>query len=96
MKVRKNMTPRRSDRAFRLRAKNLIGVMLSLFVLLGVFRIGFIMLVKGDEYRSSAEQNQLYDQEIAAVRGTVYDSNMTPLVTSSSAWILVCDPGEIY
>lgn len=96
MKVRKNMTSRRSDRAFRIRAKRIIAAMLSVFVLLGVFRIGYIMLIKGDEYRSAAEQNQLYDQEISAVRGTIYDSNMTPLVTSSSAWILVCDPSEIY
>lgn len=95
-KVRKNMSARRSDRAFRIRAKQLIAGMLSVFVLLGVFRVGYIMIIKGDEYRSAAEQNQLYDQEISAVRGTIYDSNMTPLVTSSSAWILVCDPGEIY
>ena len=96
LKVKKNAASKRSDRSFRIRAKQLVAVLLALFVLVGVFRVGFIMLIKGDEYRSKAEQNQLYDQELSAVRGTIYDSNMTPLVTSSSAWILVADPREIY
>ena len=96
LKVAKDTVSRRSDRAFRVRAKQLVGLVLAIFVLLGVFRVGFIMIIKGDEYRSQAEQNQLYDQQIPAVRGTLYDTNMTPLVTSSSAWILVASPIEIY
>ena len=66
-----------------------------MLVFLSLGRVGWIMGVHGDEYRSKAERNQLYDTELKAVRGTIYDRNMTPLVTSSSAWIFCADPYEI-
>ncbi len=92
----KNITSRRTDRSFRLNARGIIGVLLSCLVLLSVFRLGFLMFVKGAELRSKAEQNQLYDEPISAVRGTIYDCNMTPIVSSASAWILTVDPISIY
>lgn len=96
IKISKNITARRADRGFKIRAKQIASLLFALFVLVGVFRVGFIMLIKGDEYSSQAAQNQLYDQTIPAVRGVIYDCNNTPLVTSSSAWILVVDPSEIH
>ncbi|MGN1419004.1 MAG: penicillin-binding transpeptidase domain-containing protein [Acutalibacteraceae bacterium] len=95
-KIPKNVSSKRTDRSFRENSKKMLAVIMACLAALGVFRVGFIMLVKGSEYRSDAEQNQLYDQVIPAVRGTIYDSNMTPLVTSSSAWILTVDPWSIY
>lgn len=54
-------------------------------------RVAYIMAVKGEEYRTLAADNQLRDTVIRGVRGTVYDCNMTPLVTSSSSWNLSAD-----
>ncbi len=61
-------------------------ISLLFFVCLG--RVAWIMTVKGEEYRKTAADNQLRDTVIRAVRGTVYDCNMTPLVTSTSTWNL--------
>ena len=95
-KVQKNISPRRTDRSFRLNARGVLAFILACLSLLVVFRVGFLMLFKGSELRSKAEQNQLYDETITAVRGTIYDCNMTPLVSSASAWILTVDPLSIY
>lgn len=86
---RKTDTPFISHSAFV--ALLLIGVML--FLNLG--RVGYIMITKGDEYRQTAANNQLYDVSIEGVRGTIYDNNMTPLATSTTAWILCANPKEI-
>ena len=91
----KNKVRKRSDLSFKKRARSITAVVLALLLFLNLGRVGWIMGVHGDEYRSIAEKNQLYDTQIKAVRGTIYDSNMTPLVTSSSAWILCADPAEI-
>ncbi len=96
MRLPKNVSPKRADRDYKLRARSIVALVLVLFALVGVIRVGFIIFVRGSEYRSKAESRQLYDQVIPAVRGTVYDANMNPLVTSSSAWVLVVDPNSIY
>ncbi len=51
-------------------------------------RVAYIMTAKGEEYRILAANNQLRDTVINGIRGTIYDCNMTPLVTSSSSWNL--------
>lgn len=94
-KVKKNTVRRRTDKQYAARARGLIAGLLVLLFCVGVFRVGFIMIAKGNSYRAEAESQQLYDEVIPAVRGTIYDSNMTPLVTGSSAWILVVDPGAV-
>ncbi|MGN1195518.1 MAG: hypothetical protein ACI4SB_08540, partial [Acutalibacteraceae bacterium] len=95
-KVRKNTVMRRADNSYKHRARAITAFLLAVLVLVGVVRVGYIVAVHGDEYRSKAEANQLYDEIIPAVRGTIYDCNMNPLVTGSSAWILTVDPKEIY
>lgn len=91
----KDRVKRKSDRNFVARSRSLVAVFLICFLLLSFGRVGYIMVFKGDEYRQIAARNQLYDQTIEAVRGTIYDCNMTPLVTSTSAWILCANPQEI-
>jgi len=61
-------------------------VSVLLFGCLG--RVAYIMTAKGEEYRILAANNQLRDTLINGIRGTIYDSNMTPLVTSTSSWNL--------
>ena len=85
---RKDIVKRRVRGAFGFRVIMLCSFMVAalLFVCLG--RVGYIMVAKGEQYRKIAADNQLRDTVISAVRGTVYDRNMTPLVTSSSSWNL--------
>ena len=95
-KVRKNTVSRRADNSYKHRAREITAFLLVVLLLVGIVRVGYIVVAHGEEYRSKAEANQLYDEIIPAVRGTVYDRNMNPLVTGSSAWILTVDPKEIY
>ena len=77
------------------RVRSLIALFLVFFFCVNLGAVGYIMVVHGEEYREAAARNQLYDETIDAVRGTIYDRNMTPLVTSTSAWILCANPNEI-
>ena len=96
LRVRKNTVSRRADHSYKHRAREITAFLLVFLLLVGIVRVGYIVVAHGEEYRSKAEANQLYDEIIPAVRGTIYDCNMNPLVTGSSAWILTVDPKEIY
>ena len=91
----KNKARDRSSLSFRIRVRQIIGVMLVIMLLLGFVRVGYIIFVHGDEYRSQAEANQLYDTTLYPNRGTIYDCNKNVLVTSSSAFILCASPKSI-
>lgn len=93
--VFKDRVKRKTDKNFAMRGQSLVFFIIACFLFVNLGRVGYIMLTKGDEYREIAARNQLYDQTIEAVRGTIYDCNMTPLVTSTSAWILCANPKEI-
>ncbi len=93
--VFKDRVKRKTDNSFVKRGRSVVAFVLVCFFLLSFVRIGYIMVFKGEEYRQTAARNQLYDRTIEAVRGTIYDCNMTPLVTSTSAWILCANPYEI-
>ena len=84
----KDSVKRRVRGRFTFRVFTLTAAML--FVLVGgcLGRVAYIMTVKGEEYRTLAADNQLRDTVIRGVRGTIYDCNMTPLVTSASSWNL--------
>ncbi len=92
----RNYVKRRTDGVFKTRAR----VVLCCFMVgLFVFNIGavaWIMLVHGEEYRQRAAWQQLSDTELQPVRGTIYDRNMKPLASSTSAWRLVVSPYELH
>lgn len=56
-------------------------------VLLGA-RLGWIMLVQGDEYSKKAASQQIRDNSIAAERGTIYDANMNELAINAPSYSL--------
>ncbi len=84
----KDSVKRRVRGRFSFRVFTLAAAMVSVLTVGCLGRVAYIMTVKGEEYRTLAADNQLRDTVIRGVRGTVYDCNMTPLVTSSSAWNL--------
>lgn len=91
----KNAAREKSTLRFRVRVRQIIGLTLVLMLLLGFVRVGYIIFAHGDEYRSRAEANQLYDTVLYPNRGTIYDCNKNVLVTSSSAFILCASPQSI-
>lgn len=90
-----NCVKRTTDGVFVNRAKAILSIFLVLLLLVGICRVGYIMLFKGEEYRAKAAEQQLYDKTLNSVRGTIYDRNMTPIATSTSAWILCVNPNSI-
>lgn len=86
--LKKDIAKRRVRGTFGFRVILLCGFMVAVLIFVCLGRVGYIMVAKGEEYRKIAADNQLRDTVISAVRGTVYDRNMTPLVTSVSSWNL--------
>lgn len=65
----------------------LAGVMMSFYVVvMGV--MAWYQLVNREEWQQQAVDQQLYDTELPAKRGTVYDRNMETLVQSATAWVV--------
>ncbi len=93
--IYKNQIKRRTDKHFAKRATLAVRTLIALILVLNLGTIGAIMIFKGEEYREIAADRQLTDTLIKPVRGTIYDRNMTPLATSTEAWILSVNPTEI-
>ncbi|MBQ7294878.1 MAG: PASTA domain-containing protein [Clostridia bacterium] len=93
--IYKNQVKRRTDKPFAKRAEWAVRTLIALILVLNLGTIGCIMIFKGEEYREIAADNQLTDTVIEPIRGTIYDRNMTPLATSTAAWILSVNPTEI-
>ena len=93
--IYKNQVKRRTDKSFAKRAEWTVRTLVALILVLNLGTIGCIMIFKGEEYREIAADNQLTDTIIEPIRGTIYDRNMTPLATSTAAWILSVNPTEI-
>ena len=73
-------------------------VMIILILCLSLISTGSlanIMIINGEEYRSKASEQQLYDSLISAPRGDIYDRNMQVLATSSTAWTVYITPNAI-
>ena len=92
----RNKVSGKSTLSFKIRVRQITGLVLALLLLLGFVRVGYIIAVHGDEYRSKAEANQLYDTVLRPIRGTIYDCNKNAMVTSASAYILCTAPKSIF
>lgn len=68
---------------------------LFLCVLVVIGSLASIQIINSEEYRLKAEKNQLRDTQIAAERGTIYDSGGKVLAKSASAWLVYINPSKI-
>lgn len=59
------------------------------------FRIGWVQIVKGDEYKRMAEMNHKSDSAIEAKRGTIYDRNKARLAVSAPCYSVWVRPDDI-
>ncbi len=74
---------------------------LGLYIVLAVFlvgligRLGYLTIIKGDEYRILAEDQQYNDSVLSSLRGTIYDSEMNVLAQTASVWRIQINPSKI-
>lgn len=74
-----------------------IAILVMLIMVFSVVAVNLarIMLINGEQYKSKAENNQLQDSEIAALRGDIYDTNGVVLAQSASVWKVYLNPSRI-
>lgn len=62
---------------------------------LSIGRLGYVMIYRGEEFKTKAETQQLSDATVPAQRGVIYDRNMSVLAQSASAWRISLNAQEI-
>lgn len=77
--------------------RNLIIVVILVFaaLLLLIFRVGWIQIVKGQEYSARAVQQQTKDQTLKAERGVIYDANGEELAVSITCYSIWVRPDNV-
>lgn len=77
--------------------KNLILILGIVFIcmLLLCMRLGWIQIVKGDEYSDKAIQQQTRDTPIEAERGVIYDTNGNELAVSVTCYTIWVRPTDV-
>ena len=70
------------------------AVMLLVTVGLVGGRLVYIMLVDSEFYQQKAAEQQLYDTELRAERGKIYDRNGELLATSAQVWTVYITPNS--
>ncbi len=70
-------------------------IVLFLFIVVLVGRLGYLTIIKGDHYRSLAEDQQYSDSVLSSLRGTIYDSEMNVLAQTASVWKIQINPSKI-
>lgn len=76
------------------RAAGVLVVLILIFSLVAV-NLARIMLVNDEKYKAKAENNQLQDSKIDALRGDIYDANGVMLAQSASVWKIYINPSRI-
>lgn len=70
-------------------------VLVLFFFGIDAFRVGYLQFVRGEELKAKAESQQLYDTEVSAMRGSIYDDEGNVLAQSATVWNIFLDPGNI-
>lgn len=90
----KNDGMRRTSLSARRAVLGLYIVLILFFVVLAG-RLGYLTIIKGDEYRRLAEDQQYNDSVLSSLRGTIYDSEMNVLAQTASVWRIQINPSKI-
>lgn len=60
-----------------------------------IIRLGYIQLIKGEEYKKAAMENWARDITISAKRGTIYDARGKKLAVSVNSNTVTCFPADV-
>ncbi|MDD3085216.1 MAG: hypothetical protein PHU32_05015, partial [Candidatus ainarchaeum sp.] len=74
--------------------RNIIIVLIFSFLLL-FFRLFWLQIVRGSDYRLLAEGNRIRVENVEPRRGIIYSSNMTPLVKNEANFVLYLTPIDL-
>lgn len=58
-------------------------------------RLALLQIVQTEEWQKRAVSQQLSDSIISPKRGSIYDTNMTPLAQSATVWTVIMSPKDI-
>lgn len=83
-----------TKKAAKNRTKGIVVVM-GVMAAIVMGALAWLQIINNEEYQSKAIRQQLSDNELPAQRGTIYDTNMEPLVQSTSAWVITLNPPNI-
>lgn len=92
------MNRRKERGSTNLQNKRRMLVFLLCFFLVTValiVRLGYIQLIKGNEYKKSAMENWARDITISAKRGTIFDSRGKKLAVSVNSNTVTCFPADV-
>lgn len=89
------MAQKRPNRQMRFRVRILILLIVVLGFVLVTGRLFYLQVIDSAFYQGKANQNQTKDLIITPQRGTIYDRNMTELVTSATTQEISVDPSVI-
>ncbi len=77
----------------KIKKRMIIAFTVAIVLFIGLMgRLSYIMLVKGDEYKKMAIEQQTRDRLITPKRGTIYDRNKKPLAVSASVETVSISP----
>ena len=77
------------------RAVQGLYVVLAVLLLVVGCRLGYLTLIKGDDLRIRAEDQQYRGEVLPSQRGTIYDAKMNVLAQSAFVWRIVINPMKI-
>ncbi|MGI6170600.1 MAG: penicillin-binding transpeptidase domain-containing protein [Butyricicoccus sp.] len=89
------MAQKRPNRQMRMRVRFLILLIVVAGFVLVAGRLFYLQVINSAFYQGKANQNQTKDLIITPKRGTIYDRNMTELVTSATTQEISVDPSVI-
>lgn len=70
-------------------------VVVSMFFAGDAARLFYLQIIKGDDLSAKAQNQQLSDTEVSAMRGTIYDSEGSILAQSATVYDIFIDPFNI-
>lgn len=71
-----------------------LAALTLIFAVLG-FRLGYLQIAHGSQYKALADNNRLRVQTILAPRGIIFDSQNQPLVENVPSFELVATPADL-
>ena len=89
------VTTRTPTRQMRFRARAAVLLVVGVFFLANLVKLGWLQLVEAEDWQKRAISQQLSDTVVTAKRGTIYDTDMLPLAESAEVWKIIMSPKNI-
>ena len=91
----RSATTRTPTRQTRVRARVAVFLIVGVFFLANVLRLGYLQIFEAEDWQRRAVSQQMSDTVVSAKRGPIYASDMTPLAESADVWKIIMSPKNI-